>query len=153
MKAAPKFTLLAVTLIAAGICAEAIAQPKPEDVIEYRQAAMTMIGWNFGALAAMVKGKTAWDAKEFSLRAERLHTLAPQALEGFAKGSDKGAQTDAKADIWTHPEDFRSKYDDLVTQTSALSEIAKTGDEAKMKEQFKKTGAACKACHEKYKAD
>ncbi len=101
----------------------------------------------------MVKGKTTWDAKEFSLRAGRLEALAPQALEGFATGSDKGAKTDAKADIWTHPEDFRSKYDDLLTQTKALNEAAQTGDETKMKEQFKKTAATCKACHEKYKAE
>ena len=149
MKPAP----IAFAALAALLCASAAARPKPENVIEYRQAAMTMIGWNFGPLAAMVKGKLPWDAKLFALHADRIASLAPQVLEGFAKGSDKGATTDAKAAIWTHFDDFKSKYDDLVTQTKALSATAHAGDETAMKDQFKKTAGACKACHEKYKAD
>ena len=144
---------IAIAVAAASITLPAAAQHKPEQVIHYRQAAMTMIGWNFGALGAMVKGKTAWDAQEFALRADRIASLAPQVLEGFAKGSDKGATTDAKAAIWTHFDDFKSKYDDFVTQSVAFREAAHQGDEATMKGQFKKTAEACKACHEKYKAD
>jgi cytochrome c556 len=139
------------TLLACGLVATAIAEPKPEVVIDYRQSVMTVVGWNFGRLGAMVKGTAPFDAKEFSMRADRLATLGPQALEGFAKGSDKGAKTDAKAEIWTNFDDFQTKMNDMVTQTKALADVAKTGDEAKMKDQFKKTGGACKACHEKYK--
>lgn len=142
-----------IAIAAASLALPAAAQHKPEQVIHYRQSAMTMIGWNFGTLAAMVKGKTAWDAQEFALRADRIAGLAPQVLEGFAKGSDKGATTDAKPGIWTHFDDFKFKYDDLLTQSKALSETAHGGDAAAMKEQFKKTAEACKACHEKYKAE
>lgn len=144
---------LAIAIAAAGLALPAAAQHKPEQVIHYRQSAMTMIGWNFGALAAMVKGKTAWDAQEFALHADRIAGLAPQVLEGFAKGSDKGATTDAKPGIWTNFDDFKSKYDDLLTQSKALSEVAHGSDAAAMKEQFKKTAQACKDCHEKYKSD
>ena len=140
-------------LAATGIAATAFAQKKPDEVIQYRRSAMTMIGWNFAPLSAMVKGKTAFDAKEFATHADRIAGLAPQVLEGFAKGSDKGAETDAKPDIWTHFDDFQSKLNDLIEQSKALSDVAKTGDEAKMKEQFKKLGGACKACHDKYKQD
>ena len=136
-----------------GLAATAIAQTKPDQVIEYRRAAMTMVGWNFGPMSAMVKGKIPFDAKEFAKHAERIATTAPQVLEGFAKGSDKGAETDAKADIWTHFDDFQSKLTDLVNESKTMSEIARTGDEAKMKEQFKKLGGTCKACHDKYKQD
>ena len=148
-----KPAVIAIAVAAVCITLPAAAQHKPEQVIHYRQAAMTMIGWNFGAIAAMVKGKTAWDAQEFALRADRIADLAPQALEGFAKGSDKGATTDAKPGIWTNFDDFKSKYDDLLTQSKALSEAAHGGDAATMRDQFKKTAEACKACHEKYKAD
>ncbi|MDE1960257.1 MAG: cytochrome c [Xanthomonadaceae bacterium] len=148
-----KSAIIAVAVAAAGVVLPAAAQHKPEQVIHYRQAAMTMIGWNFGTLGAMIKGKTAWDAQEFALRADRIAALAPQVLEGFAKGSEKGATTDAKAAIWTHFDDFKSKSDALVTQSKALSEAAHTGGEAAMKDQFRKTAEACKACHEKYKAD
>ena len=144
---------VAAVAVLAAVAATASAQMKPDVVIEYRRSAMTMIGWNFGPMSAMVKGKIAFDAKEFAKHAERIAGLAPQVLEGFAKGSDKGAETDAKPDIWTHFDDFKSKLDDLIEQSKALSEVAQGGDEAKMKEQFKKLGGACKACHDKYKQD
>lgn len=144
---------LAIAIAAAGLALPAAAQHKPEQVIHYRQAAMTMIGWNFGALAAMVKGKTAWDAQVFALRADRIAGLAPQVLEGFSKGSDKGATTDAKPGIWKKFDDFTAKDKNLIEQTRALADVAKGGDAAAMKEQFKKTAQACKDCHEKYKAD
>ena len=133
--------------------AAVLAQHKPEEVIDYRRGAMTMIGWNFAPMSAMVKGKIPFDAKEFAVHAERIAGLTPQVLEGFAKGSDKGAETDAKPEIWTHFDDFQSKLDDLVKESKATSEVAKGGDEAAMKEQFKKLGGACKACHDKYKKD
>src|SRR6476646_2621754 len=121
-----------------GFAATAVAQMKPDVVIEYRRSVMTMVGWNFGPMSAMVKGKIPFDANEFAKHAERIEFLAPQALEGFAKGSDKakGAENDAEPEIWTNFEDFKSKLNDLMEQSKALSAVAKTGDEAKMKEQF-----------------
>lgn len=143
----------AFAVLSVALAATAVAQKKPDEVIGYRRSAMTMIGWNFSTMSAMVKGKIAFDAKEFARRAERVASLAPQVLEGFAQGSDKGAETDAKPEIWTHFDDFKSKLGDLGEQSKALSDVAQTGDEAKMKDQFKKLGGACKACHDKYKQD
>ena len=148
MKIAP--AAIATLLVCAALDA---AAHKPEDVIHYRQSAMTLVGWNFGPLSAMVKGKVVWDAREFALHADRLAQLAPQVPEGFAKGSDKGAETDAKPAIWANPDDFQSKANDFISEARALSDVAKDGDEAKMKEQFRKLAGACKACHDKYKAD
>jgi cytochrome c556 len=148
-----KIASAALTALLSAAAMNAIAQHKPDAVIHYRQSAMTLIGWNFSTLSAMVKGKQTWDAKEFALRAERIAQLAPQIQEGFAKGSDKGAETDAKADIWANPEDFQSKITDLIDASKALADVAKSGDEAKDKEEFKKLAGACKSCHDKYKAD
>jgi len=144
--------ILAAVLLA-GVCFDTAAQHKPENVIHYRQSAMTLIGWNYVPLSAMVKGKLAWDAKEFALRAEHIAQLAPQIQEGFAKGSDKGAETDAKAEIWANPEDFQGKITDFVNASKALADVAKSSDEGKTKEEFKKLAGACKNCHDKYKAD
>ena len=146
-----RVALLAVLSFATA--ATALAQKKPDEVIEYRRSVMTIVGWNFSPMKDMAKGKIAFDAKEFARHAERIAMIAPQALEGFAKGSDKGAETDAKPEIWTHFDDFQSKLDDLVKESKTMSEVAAGGDEAKMKEQFKKLGGACKACHDKYKQD
>ena len=131
----------------------ATAAVKPETAIRYRQSVYTMIGWNFVPLVKMIKGETPWDAQAFTLHAERIASLAPQLLEGFPEGSDKGAKTDAKPEIWQSMDDFRSKMDDLVKQSKALADVAKTGDEAGTRDQFKKTAGACKACHDKYRAE
>ena len=136
-----------------GIAAAATAAVKPETAIAYRQAGYTMLGWNFGPMAQMVRGKTPWDAAEFARRAERVALIAPQLLEGFPEGSDTGATTEAKPEIWKNMDDFKLKMEDLVKQSKLLAEVAKSGDEARMKEQFKQTAEACKACHEKYRSE
>ena len=133
--------------------ARAGVPPKPADVVHYRQSVMGLIGWNFAPLSAMAKAKLAWDAKEFSLRAERIRWLSSQALEGFTAGAaNGGVETDAKPDIWNDFADFRARLDDFIAEAKALDEIARDGDAAKMKEQFHKTAETCKACHDKYKA-
>jgi cytochrome c556 len=141
--------------IVVGFASAAIATAavKPETAIHYRQSAYTMIGWNFAPLAQMVKGKAPWDAVEFSKRAERIAFLAPQLLEGFPPGSGSGAETEAKPEIWSDAAGFKAKMDDFVTQSQQLAAVAKAGDEAKMKEQFKATAGTCKACHDGYRVD
>jgi cytochrome c556 len=139
----------------AGVLCAAIATAavKPETAIRYRQSVYTVIGWNFVPLVKMMKGETPWDAAAFTKHAERIASLAPQLLEGFPQGSDKGADTDAKPEIWQSMDDFKSKMDDLVTQSKALAEVSKSGDEARTREQFKKTAGACKSCHDKYRTE
>jgi cytochrome c556 len=145
--------LLAATSLC--VAALAFAHSKQDDAIDYRMGLMTVMGWNFGPLGAMVKGKIPFDAAEFSKHADRVAFLSDQIIEGFPKGSDKGEhmKTNAKPEIWTKFDDFQSKAKDLNTQAKLLAEIAKANDEAKDKEQFKKVASACKACHDKYKED
>lgn len=148
-----KRVLVVAALFGCVVCARAGAPVKPADVVHYRQSVMGLIGWNFGPLAAMTKGKTAWDAKEFAMRAERIRSLSTQALDGFNNGpASGGVETDAKPDIWTDLPDFHAHLEDFITEAKALDEIARSSDEAKMKEQFHKTAETCKACHDKYKA-
>ncbi len=148
-----KRILAVAALLGCMVNTHAGAPAKPADVVHYRQSVMGLIGWNFAPLSAMVKGKSAWDAKEFSLRAERIRSLSSQALEGFTNGpANGGVETDAKPDIWNDLADFRARLDEFIAEAKALDEAARSGDEAKMKEQFHKTAETCKACHDKYKA-
>lgn len=148
-----RLLLCTVCTAAAFAAAAAIAAPKPESAIRYRQSVFTMIGWNFGPLAQMVRGKEPWDAAAFAQHAERIAALAPQLPEGFPQGSDSGAKTEAKPAIWSDAATFKTTMDDFITQSAALAAVAKSGDEAKMKEQFKKTAGVCKTCHEKFRAE
>jgi len=135
------------------LTAPSMADVKPETAIVYRQSMYHAILWNYLPLADMAKGKVPFDGKEAARRADRIAAFAPQLLEGFPKGSDKGAKTEAKADIWSNFADFESMMNDFVKETRALADVAKTSDEEKFKAQFQKTSGTCKACHDKYKAD
>ncbi len=151
---AMKRVLAVAALFGCVVCARAAAPAKPADIVHYRQSVMELIGWNFGPLSAMTKGKTAWDAKEFAMRAARIRALSTQAIDGFENGpANGGVETDAKPDIWNDLADFHAKLDHFVCEAKALDETARGGDEAKMKEQFHKTAETCKACHEKFKVN
>ncbi|MGA9422001.1 MAG: cytochrome c [Rhodanobacteraceae bacterium] len=149
-----KLVLLAAAIsMACGAVAVATAAVKPSTAIHYRQSVYHVILWNFAPLADMFKGKVPFDAAAFEKHADRIALMAPQLLEGFPPGSDQGAKTEAKPDIWKNFPDFRDKMGNLVTQSRKLAEVAKTGDEAKMKAQFKGTAGACKSCHDKYREE
>ncbi|HEY8010400.1 MAG TPA: cytochrome c [Rudaea sp.] len=138
---------------ASAICvaAAAFAHSAAEDAIDYRMGLMTVVGWNFDPLGAMLKGKIPFDQAEFSRHASRIAFLSDQLVEGFPKGSDKGHDTAAKPAIWESFDDFQSKAKDFNREALALADVAKGNDQAKDKEQFKKVAEACKACHDKYK--
>jgi cytochrome c556 len=144
--------LFAVALLFAVPALSADA-PKSETVIAYRQSVFHMILWNYQPIAEMVRGRRPFDTADFRRRAARLAFLSQQLPEGFTPGSDKGATTDALPAIWETKSDFDAKLADFVREAKALRETAKTGDEAKMKDQFGKTSATCKSCHEKYRAE
>lgn len=142
---------LAIALVA-GVLGVAHAAT-PDRAIHYRQNVYGLIGWNFGALGEMVRDKRPWDAAEATRRAERIAQLSKMTDEGFPPGSDQGATTDAKPDIWKNLPDFEAKMNDFRREADALASTARTGDLDATKAQFAKTGGTCKACHDEYKAD
>ena len=91
------------------LTAAAFAHSKEDAAVDYRMGLMTVVGWNFGPLSAMAKGKAPFDAAEFARHADRIAFLSDQLLEGFPKGSEKNEHSDAKPDIWTHFDDFTDK--------------------------------------------
>jgi cytochrome c556 len=125
----------------------------PDRAIHYRQNVFGLIGWNFGAMGDMVRDKHSWDGAEFTRRAERVAQLSKMTDEGFPPGSDQGATTDAKAEIWSNRADFDAKMNDFIREADALAIAARAGDVDATKGQFTKTRGTCKACHDEYKAD
>ena len=143
-------TALVTTSLSLGLWAhETHADGKMEQAIEYRQAVMNVVGWNFKHMAGMVKGKVPFDEKAFAAHAAELQQVSKfNFLSGFPEDSDDSEETDAKPDIWMDWEDFQSKYKDFQSAASQLA--AASGQEA-MKKQFGATGKTCKACHKAYK--
>lgn len=134
--------------------APAAAQNKPgEQAIKYRQAVYSVIGTNFGIAAAMATGKMPYDAKAFQTRVDRTAYLAVMAGETFGPGTDSGAPTKAKKEIWSSQPEFQKLMKDMQDKTAALAVAAKSNDLDKIRPAFGAAGGACKACHDKFKAD
>jgi len=146
---------IALALLATPMAAQSQKAPpsKAERTIEYRQAALTLLGWNIGPIAGMVKGEIPWDQKAVEMHAMRLAQVAPMIAEGFPADSQTGAPTDAKPEIWKNMDDFKAKARDLEVATAKLAETAKTGDRKAIGAGLGEVGGTCKACHEKYRAD
>ncbi len=136
-------------LIAGGI-GSAVAAPKPEDAVAYRQGILRAMGWNVGPMGAMVKGDVPFDAQRFAFLAGRTAALAPMALEGFTPDT-RDAKSHARTALWENLDDFEKRMGQLREATTALATVAQGGDEASIKQQFGKTVQVCKGCHDEYR--
>lgn len=150
---------LRLTVLAAALAVPMAGQsadeggPKPEDFVNYRNGVMTAIGWNFGPMVAMVKKEMPYDAAQFALRAERVAFLATLPMEGFVPAT-KDVKSHAKPALWDNLEDFRSRMQDLETNTAALAAAAKDAqDLGAVVPAFAKVGDTCKGCHDEYEQD
>jgi cytochrome c556 len=144
---------LAVLAAPLAVHADQAPKSKAERTIEYRQAALTLLGWNIGPIAGMVKGEIPWDQKALEMHAMRLAQVAPMIAEGFPADAQAGAPTDAKPEIWKNMDDFKAKARDLEAATAKFAETAKGGDRKAIAAGLGEVGGTCKACHEKYRAD
>jgi cytochrome c556 len=145
------FLVLAITF---GIAPAQAQQPtKAEQTLKYRKAVYQVMAWNFGPMAAMAQGKIPYDAQEFELRAQRVAELTPMLAESYTPDTQSLAGSKAKPELWSHREDFDAKLKTLVDRSATLATVARTGDAEKSKAAFLDTAQACKACHDKYRAD
>ena len=142
-----------VTALLVGAVAIATAQDvKPDRAIKYRQGALSTLSWQFGMLGAMAKGERPYNKDEAIRRASYVAVLSQLPWEGFGPGTDQGAPTKAKPEIWKEPAKFKDYQDKLIAESAKLETVAKTGDEAAFKAQVGATGKACGNCHDDFRA-
>ena len=120
--------------------------------VKLRQSAYTVLGAQMGIMAGMVQGRALFDAKAFQVAAERAAFMATVVPDVFPAGS-VNASSKAKPELWNNAAEFQKLMKDIQTRTAALVTAAKSGNLETIKPAFGATGASCKACHDKYKAD
>ena len=125
---------------------------KPERAIKYRQGIMQAQGWNAGIMAAMVKGEKPYNKDEFLKRATYLDQLVHMPWEGYTPGSEQGAPTKAKPEIWKDPAKFKQYGDKLPVETGKLVVAARTGDMNQIKPVFGDVGKVCNDCHDEFRS-
>lgn len=146
-----KLATLAVALVTAAAAHSAFAQAKPESAIKYRQAAFTVMAKHFHSLGAMASGKAPFDPKVAAADADVLAVVAGLPFTAFGPGTDKGAKTEAKPEIWKDPAKFKQADDDMQATMAKLVAAARSGSLDQIKATFGPTGKDCKACHDSFK--
>ena len=142
---------VAAVVVAVAAVFAAHAQTKPEDHIKQRQSAYAVLGYNFSNLAAMAQEKKPYNKDEAARSADIVAALADYPKGHFTEGTEKGRDTRAKPEIWKNRSDFDSKMDKMVSETKKLPQAARA-DLPTLKKAVADSGAACKACHDDYRA-
>lgn len=145
-----KLALVGVAVAMMSASGAALADKKAFEAIEYRQAIFKAVKWQFGPMGDMVRGKQAFDGKEFAQRAQNLAALSQMPLEGFIEDT-YASKTAALPKIEKEWDKFSAGMETFSTNAAKLAEVAKTEDLAKIRPAFGEVAKTCKACHDAYK--
>jgi cytochrome c556 len=151
-------THAAAALLTLALAAGASAQMKPEDMIKARQSGYTFMAWNMGKIKAQVVDSTVpYNKDQVAAAANVIAAFANSGYGAlFATGTDQGTgwkPTRLKAEFFQEPDEVRKIALNFAEQANKLQAVAQSGDQAAIKAQFGETGKACKACHDKYRAE
>jgi cytochrome c556 len=146
--------LAAVASIGAGA---ALAQAKMSAgarAANARHENFEKMGKAFKSLTDELK-KGSPDKAVIAANAATLKALSNQLPGWFPKGSgvEARAKSEAKAEIWSDPQGFTAAASNAQVQVSKLNLLAQAGDLAGVGNQVKVAGAACGACHKKYRLE
>lgn len=148
-----EFLLAAVAVaLGAGASFQASAQAKPEQLVKQRQSAMTLLGWYFGPIGAMMRGDRPFDAAVVARNAGYLEVLSKMPAEGFQPATKDEKATKAKPEVWSDKAKFDKAMENMQGEVAKLAQVAKGGDQGAIKTQFGATGKACAACHDDFRA-
>jgi cytochrome c556 len=123
-----------------------------EAAIKYRQSVMTLQNFHLGRIFAMANGRMPFDAKVVADDAALLDVIDKLPFVAFGDGTDKGAVTRAKPEIWKDRAKFDAAAKKMQDEVTKLNAAAKTGNLDAIKAAAGAVGGACKACHDDFQA-
>ncbi len=149
-----KTMTLALTLTASVLLVtSALAHGGATGIVKERMEAMKSLGAAGKALAAMVKGETAFDADAAALHARTMADHGGEAMTTlFPKGS-LDAPTEALPAIWEDPERFNDLALALETRATALEVIVRSDELDAMRPAFAAVAETCGACHKTFRKE
>ena len=146
--------LLAATLAIAPLAA--FAEDSPQEIaLEARKGFYQMLGVNMGTLSGMAKGEIPYDEAQAVRAATNINALTqydvPMHFIDGTSNADLGAETEALPVIWTDRAGFEEKFAGLQKAAEGIPQ-AVAGGQDKVGPVVQALGAACKACHDTYRA-
>jgi cytochrome c556 len=150
-----KITLVFAALAAmTGAATAAMDQEQAEKAAEVRQSVLTVIGWNVGPMAGMVKERMPYDPEQFKLHAERVAYMSTMLVEAF-RPDTRGAvvETEALDNIWEDFGEFERLAGAMREKADALYAASGKADLQISTAAFLELGQSCKNCHDKFRED
>lgn len=145
----------ALGVFALGLASTALADLKPEEQILYRQAGYSFMSWNMGKIKANLEGD--YDEGQVAAAANAIAGIANSGMGAlFGPGTDKAVgdvKTRVKPELFENMEDVGTLARNFIAASDKLAAAAAGGDQVEVSSAFAELGKACKACHDKYRAD
>lgn len=136
----------------AGLPALAADLVSPEKAIKARQASYYLMGAQMARINATMKGDLPMDKPSLQTSAETLELLGRLVADNFPPGSEQGAPTKAKPELWKETAKFRQLQQASQTEAAKLKAAVSGGDVEIIKVAYGATTKSCKACHDAFKA-
>ncbi|MDP3489521.1 MAG: cytochrome c [Phenylobacterium sp.] len=132
----------------------AVAESAAERAVAARQAGFKQIGAAFKGVNDELRARKP-DLAVVAAAAARLEGHATQLPTWFPRGSgpESGAETGARAAVWSDAAGFADAAANLRTQSQRLNVLAREGDLAALRKQAGQVAAACKTCHTAYREE
>lgn len=126
------------------------AADNPENIIKYRQNVMKGIDGNAAGAEAILENKVAFKDRLIDhARAIEAGTRNIPAL--FPSGTESGADTRAREEIWSKQEQFEKNAKDTHEKAAAFVKAVAGKDEGNMRAAFKELDKSCSACHREFR--
>ena len=118
-----------------------------------RHDSFEQIGDAMKSIGDELKGEKP-DVAKIQAAALTINSMAPKVETWFPAGSgpQDGIKTDAKQDIWTKPEEFKTAAAAFVAEAAKFNTTAQAGDLAAIGAGMQALGGTCKGCHDKFKS-
>ncbi len=139
-------TASAVVVVATAAAADVVS------VIQARQTHYKEIGKAAKAMSEQLKSPTP-ALPVIQAAAKQIDALAPQVPSWFPPGSgpEAGVKTQAKAEIWAKPDEFKRDSAAFAEAAHKLDLIVAGGDLSAIRAQAQVMGQTCKTCHEAFR--
>jgi cytochrome c556 len=144
-QAVPILAALAVV----GAFSAAVYAQTPDRAIKYRQGIMQAQGWHMGILGGMAKGTRPYDKEVATRSSKYVNELLEMGWEGFIPGSESGAPTRAKPEIWKDRAKFDKYAQDARAESAKFAAAAGNGLDA-LRAAIGPMGRACNNCHDDF---
>ena len=147
--------ITALALLSAAAHADAL---KPEEKVKFRQASYTTMAWNMGKIKAMVvDGSMPFSQTQVSAAANVIAAIANSGMGALYSPDTLGVvgfkKSRLKENFFQEQDEVRKIATNFVEQANKLAEVAAMGNKDEIKAQFGEVGKACKACHDKFRAE